>query len=243
MVKDGAIDNKRIEKICINCGISFSIPRCRDWREHCCSSNCKKEAKLKLKDERKKECLVCGKEFYPRVSQIKSGEGNYCSTRCFYDSRIGLKNSVETKEKRIKSFINSDYNKNRPTGRRHPQFKEAFIRDGYRYITDENGKKIAEHRHVMEIHIGRKLKSHEVAHHKDRNKLNNEINNLQLMTRAEHAKEHANDNDRKTCKGTKMSDEHKEKLRKVNKGKKFSKESILKRIESRKRNKERKNIE
>ena len=58
---------------------------------------------------------------------------------------------------------------------------------------DENGKRIFidEHRHVMEQFLRRKLKKNEVVHHKDGNKLNNNIENLQLMTDTEHRRLHA----------------------------------------------------
>lgn len=44
---------------------------------------------------------------------------------------------------------------------------------------------------AMEEHIGRRLKPDEVVHHKDENKENNDLNNLQLMTKSEHASHHA----------------------------------------------------
>ena len=44
---------------------------------------------------------------------------------------------------------------------------------------------------LMEKHIGRRIKKDEVVHHKDENKTNNIIDNLELMTRAEHSKLHA----------------------------------------------------
>lgn len=47
------------------------------------------------------------------------------------------------------------------------------------------------HRVVMENHIGRLLKDNEVVHHKDENKKNNDISNLQLMTNEEHVRLHA----------------------------------------------------
>jgi hypothetical protein len=43
---------------------------------------------------------------------------------------------------------------------------------------------------VMETHIGRRLHKHEVVHHIDENKLNNDLSNLQLMTRSEHTSLH-----------------------------------------------------
>lgn len=62
---------------------------------------------------------------------------------------------------------------------------DAKLRQPYRYTV--GGLK---HRKVMEEHLGRKLRRDEIVHHKDGNKLNNDIANLQVMTRAEHDAEH-----------------------------------------------------
>jgi DNA-binding transcriptional regulator YiaG len=53
-----------------------------------------------------------------------------------------------------------------------------------------NGKKIDEHRYVMEQYLGRKLSRDEVVHHKDGNKENNDIENLELMSLSEHSRQH-----------------------------------------------------
>ena len=49
---------------------------------------------------------------------------------------------------------------------------------------------IQEHIRVMELHIGRRIKTTEVIHHKDHDRKNNSIGNLELMTRKEHSKLH-----------------------------------------------------
>ena len=59
--------------------------------------------------------------------------------------------------------------------------------NGYRRFRDSN---MLFHRWLMEKYIGRKLKWYEVVHHIDRRKLNNSIENLQVMTREEHNKIH-----------------------------------------------------
>lgn len=47
---------------------------------------------------------------------------------------------------------------------------------------------VYEHRYVVEVEIGRPLYDTEIIHHKDGNKLNNNIDNLEITNRTEHAK-------------------------------------------------------
>lgn len=47
-------------------------------------------------------------------------------------------------------------------------------------------KRCMEHRVIMERHLGRKLRDNEIVHHKDGNRKNNNIENLQLMIKNEH---------------------------------------------------------
>jgi len=65
---------------------------------------------------------------------------------------------------------------------------------GYKsyYIGDKSykGGYISEHRIVMELSLGRRLKKGEVIHHIDGNKLNNNIDNLVLSTPSKHRQLH-----------------------------------------------------
>jgi hypothetical protein len=71
--------------------------------------------------------------------------------------------------------------------------------DGYRHLlrpdhpnANQHGY-VKEHRLVVELDLGRRLTDSEVVHHKDRDRLNNSLDNLEVLTQAEHARLHSVD--------------------------------------------------
>ena len=62
--------------------------------------------------------------------------------------------------------------------------RQGYVRE---YI---NGKYVFQHRLVVERAIGRKLRDDEIIHHKDRDKSNNSLDNLEILSSSEHTKIH-----------------------------------------------------
>ncbi len=107
----------------------------------------------------KLKCKKCGKTFkrikWQHAQHIKRKMKNsYCSNRC----------------------------KNSRSMESHPNWKggKHHYATGYIVINLGNGKRIFEHRLIMERKIGRKLKKGEVIHHINGNPSDNRIKNLIL---------------------------------------------------------------
>lgn len=79
----------------------------------------------------------------------------------------------------------------------HNGYKKLLRKD--HHLADSKGY-VAEHILVAEEGLGRDIKKNEVVHHIDHNKLNNLIENLQVMTKSEHTQLHASEG---TCGWTK----------------------------------------
>ena len=53
-----------------------------------------------------------------------------------------------------------------------------------------DGKEIMEHRHIMEQHLKRKLLSSEDVHHRNKNRSDNRLENLEVIDHSDHGRLH-----------------------------------------------------
>lgn len=75
--------------------------------------------------------------------------------------------------------------------------KRGLSKEGYVLVYPPKGSRYRtanwefEHRLVVEEHLGRELLPHEIVHHKNEDKTDNRIENLELLDKSTHGKKHA----------------------------------------------------
>lgn len=92
-----------------------------------------------------------------------------------------------------------------PANHNRTLYERGYMSYSYKAMKVK-GRRIDQHRKVIEDFLGEKIPEGYVVHHKDGDKRNNSLSNLEVMTRTEHSRMHRPS-------GTLMSPETKDKLR------------------------------
>jgi hypothetical protein len=72
--------------------------------------------------------------------------------------------------------------------------REGYIREfAPRHPNSTSDGSAFQHRIAMAVHLGRKIERDEVVHHKNGNRMDNRIENLELMKRLKHVRHHADE--------------------------------------------------
>ncbi len=130
------------------------------------------------------ECLQCGKHFFVYPSHFKRGNARFCSTSCAVRYRNLQANPAKRPEARVRISRNhADVSgcRNPMYGRRGPA-APGYI-DGRNAIAGDPWRKLAllHKPPVCEV-CGRRVSGRNMhVHHKDKDRNNNDVSNLQIV--------------------------------------------------------------
>lgn len=105
--------------------------------------------------------------------------------------RIAASKGRMSKNKGVKRSFTEEWKLNISKAKKGNGVGVSKKPNGYMEITMGANKGKGQHRAVMEKHLGRPLASGEVVHHANHDRADNRLENLEVMSRAEHASHHA----------------------------------------------------
>jgi hypothetical protein len=174
-------EKEKIEKTCLTCGSIFLVtPFWKDKRKFC-SYKCAygnrdrdKQAKIII------NCVVCNKTIETTIYRSKTKK--YCSRKC---------QGIVTSKQAIERWKNPEFRKREIDTRHRKHFEQCMLKDfqggmhahTYRRIVfDQIEKKC--------VKCGETDISKLMVHHKDENRKNNKLDNLQVLCRTCHRRHH-----------------------------------------------------
>lgn len=167
---------------CGECGKEFQTRKC-DPRAYC-SLACSKIGRGKKRQRRvTRNCKQCGKEFWTHACRVdgrrRQKEAEFCSRACGYAFpryTLGLK--AKDPHGYVLVQVSDD----------HPAIVERRSKGHRKY-----NRFLREHRLVMEKFLGRHLEPYENVHHKNGDRSDNRIENLELWVKNQPAGQRMSD--------------------------------------------------
>jgi hypothetical protein len=150
-------------------------------------------------------CQRCGRDYTVQLWKAKAGKAKYCSQTCYRPPAATVERMCAACGVLI---VRPVYNAKRNTTDRFYCTRSCYLADmkgernfhwkGGRFISGEDGYVMVrvdgryefEHRLIMEQHLGRKLTTDEVVHHKNMVVTDNRIENLVVMDNNTHLQMH-----------------------------------------------------
>jgi hypothetical protein len=193
--------------VCNQCNKEYEVINTRKETSYYCSRKCSDESK---KGKTNSTCTYCGKQFHVklfRINKYTRNMGIFCSRACSTEQKKVFMLGQNNHQFGLKGKLNSSFVDGLT---RITNGKGVYLE---RYLplhpkANKNGR-IKEHVYVVEtnysiydskffdfLETGIYLKKGYEIHHIDKNTLNNNTNNLLIVTRAEHTSIH--------CKGKKI---------------------------------------
>ncbi len=192
----------QIKVNCDTCGKEFNISPSRYNKNKSGLFTCSKKCLgTRLTAKPNTKCVICGKLFHRKYSYIKNTKNVCCSYECAYKLRSKEYTGINNHQFGIKGELNSSYksdihiNSNgyiivrdidNPFSKSGMILLHRKIYEDFLFSTDPTSEYLVE----VDGYNKKYLSPYVDIHHKDENKLNNTIKNLQITTRGDHTKLH-----------------------------------------------------
>lgn len=170
---------------CLHCTKEFYIPKNRFETAKYCSRRC---GALAVRVFAKRECQICKKEF--EVIESRSNKAKYCSRKCYYESQKGKGKVNYTCHHCGKEFIGHRAHKRKYCSRECNN-KTSLKYFNPSYTTVRQAMKRRGMLKACERCGYNKVPQCLGVHHKDRNRNNNKLANLEVLCPNCHSEEHS----------------------------------------------------
>jgi len=170
-------------KKCKHCGKEFVHAK-RHKKQKFCSLECANAPAIEkaLCNNRVLKCKHCKEEFIRDLTdkELKQGKGKYCSRECHHKHVAWEQLYCEQCGKPLKRGYGERFCSKKCWGLSIRSENGHINPQGYILMTVEDGRRVLQHRYVMEQMLGRELFDFEKVHHKNGKRADNEPENLEL---------------------------------------------------------------